>query len=96
MRDFGADFLCAIFDILELSRQKSHAEKMCQKIHLTTTRSFERGLIRRVIAESMMSRWKQLFGASLKSNCYQRIKIEVQLKARMINTMMMGWPDLFN
>lgn len=45
------------------------------------------GYNRRVIVESMMSRWKGLFGASLKSNCDHRRKVEVKLKARMINTM---------
>lgn len=45
------------------------------------------GYNRRVIVESMMSRWKRLFGGSLKSTCNKRRMIEVQLKARMINTM---------
>lgn len=45
------------------------------------------GYNRRVIVESMVSRWKQLFGGNLKSHCESRRKIEVQLKARMINRM---------
>ena len=48
------------------------------------------GYNRRVLAESMMSRWKRLFGGSLKSRCDQREKIEVQLKAMMINMMIDG------
>jgi hypothetical protein len=42
----------------------------------------------RVIAESMMSRWKRLYGGSLKSRCGARQKIEVTIKALMINEMM--------
>lgn len=45
------------------------------------------GYNRRTVAESMMSRWKRLYGGSLKSHCDQRKKIEVQLKAEMINQM---------
>lgn len=45
------------------------------------------GYNRRVIAESMMSRWKNLYGGCLKSRCPKRSKVEVQLKAMMINTM---------
>lgn len=45
------------------------------------------GYNRRVIIESMVSRWKRLFGASLKSHCEKRRRVEVQLKAWMINTM---------
>ena len=45
------------------------------------------GYNRRVIAESMMARWKKLFGGDLKSHCGQRKKTEVRLKAMMINEM---------
>lgn len=45
------------------------------------------GYNRRVVVESMISRWKQLFGSNLKSNCDKRREIEVQLKAMMINSM---------
>lgn len=45
------------------------------------------GYNKRVIIESMISRWKQLFGDRLKSRCDERRKIEVHLKAMMINTM---------
>lgn len=45
------------------------------------------GYNQRVIAESMMSRWKRLHGDSLKSRCEKRRKIEMQLKAMMINAM---------
>jgi hypothetical protein len=41
MRDFCADFLPAVFDILELSRQKPQVNKMYKKTHLATTGSFE-------------------------------------------------------
>jgi hypothetical protein len=51
------------------------------------------GYNRRVIAESMMSRWKRLFGGSLRSHCEKRRRIEVDLKARMINRMI-DFPDL--
>ena len=54
------------------------------------------GYNRRVIAESMVSRWKRLFGGSLKSHCDKRRKIEVHLKARMINAMIdCRLPDSF-
>jgi hypothetical protein len=43
------------------------------------------GYNRRVFVESIVSRWKQLFGSSLKSISNERRKIEVQLKAMMIN-----------
>jgi Transposase DDE domain len=43
------------------------------------------GYNKRVMVESMVSRWKQLFGGSLKSHCERRRKVEVQLKAQMIN-----------
>lgn len=52
------------------------------------------GYNRRVVVESMISRWKQLFGGSLKSHCESRRRIEIQLKARMINEMI-GLPDSF-
>lgn len=45
------------------------------------------GYNRRVIVESMMSRWKRLYGGELRSRCAERKKNEVQLKAMMINTM---------
>lgn len=43
------------------------------------------GYNKRVLVESMVSRWKRLFGGSLKSTCNKRRMIEVHLKARMIN-----------
>ena len=45
------------------------------------------GYNQRVVAESMVSRWKSLYGGSLKSHCEERQKREVQLKAQMINEM---------
>jgi len=48
------------------------------------------GYNRRVIVESMMARWKKLYGNSLKSRCKERRKIEVHLKAMMINQMIDG------
>lgn len=48
------------------------------------------GYNRRVIIESMMSRWKRLYGGSLKSRCETRQGIEVQIKAQMINEMIKG------
>lgn len=45
------------------------------------------GYNRRVVIESMMSRWKRLYGGELKSRCPERKKNEVQLKAMMINAM---------
>jgi hypothetical protein len=45
------------------------------------------GYNKRVIAESMMSRWKQLFGGKLQSSCDQRQQIEIKLKAIMVNAM---------
>jgi hypothetical protein len=45
------------------------------------------GYNRRVVAESMMARWKRLYGGDLKSRCAQRCKIEVKLKAMLINVM---------
>jgi hypothetical protein len=45
------------------------------------------GYSRRVIVESMMSRWKRLHGSGLKSHCEGRKAVEVQLKAAMINSM---------
>lgn len=54
------------------------------------------GYNRRVIVESMVSRWKRLFGGSLKSHCNKRRIIEVHLKAMMINDMIDGrFPDSF-
>jgi len=35
----------------------------------------------------MMARWKKLYGGDLKSRCKERGKIEVKLKAMMINLM---------
>jgi hypothetical protein len=48
------------------------------------------GYNRRVIVESMVARWKKLYGGALKSRCWQRRKVEVQLKTRMINAMIDG------
>ena len=48
------------------------------------------GYNRRVLVESMMARWKKLYGNRLKSHCKRRRKIEVQLKAMMINLMIDG------
>jgi len=45
------------------------------------------GYNQRVQAESMMSRWKRLHGASLKSRSEERQKVEVQIKAEIINRM---------
>jgi hypothetical protein len=45
------------------------------------------GYNRRVVVESMISRWKRLYGGDLKSRCFQRKKVEVQIKALMINAM---------
>ena len=45
------------------------------------------GYNRRVIIESMIARWKKLYGGSLKSRCKKRKEVEVQLKAMMINAM---------
>ena len=45
------------------------------------------GYNRRVLVESMMSRWKRVHGSSLKSRCEQRKRVEVQIKAEMINQM---------
>lgn len=48
------------------------------------------GYNRRVIAESMMARWKRLYGGNLRSHCEERKKIEVGIKAMMINKMIDG------
>lgn len=48
------------------------------------------GYNRRVIAESMMARWKKLYGGDLKSRCSGRQNVEIQLKAAMINAMIEG------
>ena len=48
------------------------------------------GYNRRVIVESMMARWKKLYGGDLKSRCSDRQNIEIQLKAAMINAMIEG------
>lgn len=45
------------------------------------------GYNRRVVAESMMARWKKLYGGELKSKCAERGKKEVKLKAMIINAM---------
>ena len=45
------------------------------------------GYNRRVIAESMMARWKKLYGGVLRSHCEKRKQVEVMLKAIMINDM---------
>jgi Transposase DDE domain len=46
------------------------------------------GYNRRVAVEGKMSMWKRVLGPSLKSRYEQRKKIEVQIKAMMINQMM--------
>lgn len=48
------------------------------------------GYNRRVEIESMMSRWKRLYGADLRSRCAERKKNEIRLKAMMINAMIDG------
>lgn len=48
------------------------------------------GYSRRVVVESMVSRWKRVLGADLRSRCQQRRRIEVQIKAMMINAMIDG------
>jgi hypothetical protein len=48
------------------------------------------GYNRRVIVESMMSRWKRVLGSDLKSRSEDRKRTEVQLKAMMINAMIDG------
>jgi hypothetical protein len=48
------------------------------------------GYNRRAIAESMMARWKRLYGSNLKSRCRQRQKVEVHLKSMMINHIIDG------
>jgi len=45
------------------------------------------GYNRRVIVESMMARWKGLYGGSLRSRCEERKRVEVTIKALMINEM---------
>lgn len=45
------------------------------------------GYNQRVQAESMMSRWKRLYGGDLKSRSEERKKAEVTIKALMINQM---------
>lgn len=45
------------------------------------------GYNRRVVAESMMARWKKLYGGELRSRCAERCKKEVKLKAMIINAM---------
>lgn len=44
------------------------------------------GYNRRVEIESMMSRWKRLFGGQLMSRCETRMQKEVGIKAMIINT----------
>jgi len=46
------------------------------------------GYNRRVEIESMISRWKALYGGQLKSRTEERIIKEVKIKAFMINEMM--------
>lgn len=48
------------------------------------------GYNRRVLVEGMISRWKQLFSGGLKSHCEVRRKIEIELKAQMINSLIDG------
>lgn len=50
------------------------------------------GYNRRVIAESMMARWKKLYGGILRSYCEERKQVEVQIKAIMINEMIDAKP----
>lgn len=45
------------------------------------------GYNERVVVESMMARWKRLYGGNLRSHCEERKKVEVQIKALMINEM---------
>jgi hypothetical protein len=45
------------------------------------------GYNRRVIIESMISRWKRLYGGDLRSRSEIRQGVEVKIKARMINEM---------
>jgi hypothetical protein len=45
------------------------------------------GYNHRVVIESMMSRWKRLYGGSLRSHCAKRQRVEVTIKALMINEM---------
>ena len=45
------------------------------------------GYNRRVEIESMIARWKRLYGGSLRSQCEKRQKAEVTIKALMINEM---------
>jgi hypothetical protein len=48
------------------------------------------GYNRRVLIESMMSRWKRLYEGDLKSRCARRQRQEIQLKSIMINAMIDG------
>lgn len=48
------------------------------------------GYNRRVLVESMVARWKKLYGGILKSRCNERKRNEIQLKALMINAMVEG------
>lgn len=50
------------------------------------------GYNKRVVIESMISRWKQLFGDRLSSRCEKRREIEVGLKAQIINRII-EFPD---
>ncbi|MGR3911977.1 MAG: hypothetical protein QRY71_01530 [Candidatus Rhabdochlamydia sp.] len=43
------------------------------------------GYSQRSVAESMMSRWKRAFSGSLKSRCLKRKKVEVAIKAGILN-----------
>ena len=45
------------------------------------------GYNRRVLIESMIARWKRLYGAELKSRSEERVQKEVIIKALMINEM---------
>jgi len=69
-------------------------EKRRYHIHLTYPENNERsiwakmvGYNRRVVAESMIARWKKLYGGELRSRCAERCKKEVKLKAMIINAM---------
>ena len=45
------------------------------------------GYNRHVVRESAIASWKKLYGGDLKSRCGERKKVEVTLKAMMINLM---------
>jgi hypothetical protein len=45
------------------------------------------GYNRRVVAESAIARWKRLYGGEFKSRCSERGRVEVKLKAMLINAL---------